>query len=42
MPQHCCCDVVALSIVVTLLLRLCYDVATLSCDVAIFPLSAAV
>ena len=40
--RHYCSNVVALSVDVTLQLRLCSEVVTLSCDVATLPLSAAV
>ena len=33
MSRHRSCDVATLQVDVTLLLRLCFDVATLSCDV---------
>ena len=33
MSRHCCCDVATLNVDVSLLLRLCSDVTTLSCDV---------
>ena len=42
MSRHCCCDVATLSVYVALLLRLCSDIVTLSCDVAKLPLSTAI
>ena len=39
--QHCC-DVATLNVNVSLLLRLCYDVETLSCDVATLTWSSTV
>ena len=42
MSRHCCCDVARLNVDVALLLRLCSNVATLSCDVATLTCSSTV
>ena len=42
MLQHYCCDVMTLNVYVALLLRLCSNVATLSCDVATLTWSSTV
>ena len=42
MSRHYCCDVARLNVDVTLLLRLCSNVATLSCDVTTLTCSSTV